>query len=117
MIVALFSCEKDESEYIKIKDVYQGELEVGLHHFTFNMIEAGEFKLIAKLGNLSLVQEFVVRNTFLKADTTNNNPSGSPNEYMKLSLNKSEFLVDEEISTELEMLVAGNVGLSVYKMQ
>ncbi|MEA3445116.1 MAG: hypothetical protein U9R19_10375 [Bacteroidota bacterium] len=115
MVIALFSCEKGESEYIHILDIHKGDLLNGSHDFTFSMIEAGEFKITAKIGNASLNQLFYVRNNFLKADTTNNNPSGTSTEIASLSLNKYEFLVDEDIYVELDLIVPSNVELMVYK--
>ncbi|MCF8370424.1 MAG: hypothetical protein K9H64_02300 [Bacteroidales bacterium] len=116
MIVALFSCDKGVGEYIKIKDVYQGQLEAGEYVFPFNMIEAGDFRVMAKLGGITFSEDFVVKGSLLKADTTNTgNPNPTPNPVSTLSLIRKEYLIDEEVEVELVLVSSYQVELAVYK--
>lgn len=116
MLVALLSCDKGVDEFIKVKDVYYGELEEGTHPFSFKMIEEGDFKVMAKLGGSTLSEEFTVKGSFLKADTAGTgNPNPTPTPASTLTLNKKEYLVDEDIAVELELVTSYNVELAVYK--
>ncbi len=115
LLIAIFSCQKGETEYIKIKDVFQGELTTGTHEFNFRMIESGEFRILTKLDNIELTKDFSVVNSFLKADTTNNDPTGPTQPLNSLSLNKSDYLIDEDIFVELITIASYTANISVYK--
>ena len=119
LLMALFACDDDVSEYIKIKDVHQDSMTEGSYEFTFRMIEAGDFQLQAKLNNSTLSKDFVVNNLILKADTTGGGTggtgSGTNTAINSISLDKTEYLIDEVITAELELIGDYEVQLAVYK--
>ena len=116
LLIALFACKDDTSEYIKIKDVYQGDLTEGKHEFTFKMIEAGDFQVQVKIGKSTLREDFTVSGLNNKADTTGNGSGTTPTTPSnKLTLDKTEYGIDQDIVAELELINDYTVEVGVYK--